>query len=182
MSDIRVRKPSDSSKPKCWVTSPASESSGWDLNIVEQKETLSTCALFKFLSHYFMPLSFGVVCCMSMDSWNRGCPEPGADSPQMKWTSVKEAIRKPKNRVDAMNPGPQLSLGFTLSTANEFSKEKVRVQVSKKAEGGMGTCVSSPRWIRWCSLSTYHESDTEQRPRPIGAHYNRGDRHIHTQK
>lgn len=42
-----------------------------------------------------------------------------------------------------MNPGPQLSLGFTPGTANKFSKEKVRVQVSKKAEVGW-ECVSAP--------------------------------------
>ena len=119
---------------------------------------------------------------MAMDSQNRGFTEAGADSHQMKLASVKEAIKKPKNRVDAMKSGPQLSLGFTLSTANEFSKEKVRVQVSKKAEVGMGTCVSSPQRIRRCLLRTYHESDTEQHPRPIGAQYNWGDRHIHIQK
>lgn len=90
-----------------------------------------------------MSLSFGVVCCMAMDSQNRRCPEAGADSPQMKLASVKEAIRNPKNRVDPMNPGPELSLGFTLGTANEFSKEKVRFQVSKKAEVGW-ECVSAP--------------------------------------
>lgn len=134
------------------------------------------------VSRYFTPLSFGVVCCMTMDSQNRGCPEARADSPQMKLASVKESVRKPKNRVDAMNPGPHLSLGFPLSTANEFSKERVRVQVSKKAEVGMGTCVSSPQQIRRCLLRTYHESDTEQHPRPRGAQHNWGDRHICTQK
>lgn len=70
------------------------------------------------------------------------------------------------------------------------SEEKVRVQDSLEAEVGNGSgCQDQPTnqlfqmtipytAFSQCLLSTYHESDTEQSPRPSGAQYNWGGRHI----
>lgn len=79
----------------------------------------------------------------------------------------------------------------SLSSARSInSQEKVRVRDSLEAEVGNGSeCHDQPTSQRFqmtiphtafsqCLLSSYHESESEQRPRPRGAQYNWGGRHV----
>lgn len=158
---------------------PASESSGWDPDTVEQKQTFPTVPCpnswltISTTNSYFMPLSSGVVCYMAMDSQNRGYPEDGVGIPHKKLDWVKQVTNSHGSQEQSWHYASMSSASIWIHSQYLQLIHKRRSEFRSfwrwKWEGEW---VSTPHpGFSQCLLSTYlvHESDTEQSPRPIGA-------------